>query len=144
MRRMPSTVMDDDVRRLLDGPNVAHIATLMQDGSPHVVPVWVTRDGDLVRLVKIGGSVGLRNVERDHRVAMSITERGNQYVSARLRGVAVAFDHGDTATEWLHRIARQYTGEDYPDPTIDIVLVTVQLEHATFNRITSFDDSIVP
>jgi hypothetical protein len=58
---MARVVIDDDVRRLLDGPNVAHVATLMHDGSPHVVPVWVARDGDLVRLVEIGGSVGLRN-----------------------------------------------------------------------------------
>ena len=141
---MPDSVMSDEVRRLLDGPNVGHMATLTADGSPHVVPVWVASDGDVVRLVKIGGSVGLHNIERDRRVAMSIVERGNQYVSARLRGVVVAFERGDVATEWLHRITRQYTGRDYPDPTIDIVLVTVQVEHATFNRIETFDDSFTP
>ena len=26
--------LSDEVKRLLDGPNFAHLATLMQDGSP--------------------------------------------------------------------------------------------------------------
>ena len=45
------------------------------------------------------------------------------------------------SSQWLHRITRQYTGEDYPDPTIDIVLVAVRLERATFSRIERFDDT---
>ena len=54
------------------------------------------------------------------------------------------FERGAVATCWLHRITRQYTGQDYPDPTIDIVLVTLLPESASFNRIESFDDSFTP
>jgi hypothetical protein len=30
-----------EIKGLLDRPNFAHLATLMADGSPHGVPVWV-------------------------------------------------------------------------------------------------------
>ena len=31
--------LNADVRRLLDRPNYAHVATLLPDGAPHTVPV---------------------------------------------------------------------------------------------------------
>jgi hypothetical protein len=36
--------LSPDIRKLIDGPNFAHLATLMPDGSPQSAPVWVTRD----------------------------------------------------------------------------------------------------
>ena len=36
-----STPLSQDVKQLIDGPNFAHLATLMADGSPQSVPVWV-------------------------------------------------------------------------------------------------------
>jgi Pyridoxamine 5'-phosphate oxidase len=35
-------------RRLFDGPNFAHLASLMPDGSPQSTPVWVSREGDRI------------------------------------------------------------------------------------------------
>jgi Pyridoxamine 5'-phosphate oxidase len=31
-----------DARAVLDRPNIAHIATVLPDGAPRVVPTWVT------------------------------------------------------------------------------------------------------
>ena len=40
--------LSKEIRALLDGPNYAHLATIMRDGSPHVATVWVAREGDLI------------------------------------------------------------------------------------------------
>ena len=40
--------LSDEIRTLLDGPNFAHLATLMPDGSPQSVPVWIGREDDRV------------------------------------------------------------------------------------------------
>jgi len=40
--------LSNEVRALLDGPNFAHLAALMPDGSPQSVPVWVGREGDRI------------------------------------------------------------------------------------------------
>jgi hypothetical protein len=40
---MPA-LLSDDIKSLVDGFNFAHLATLMPDGSPQSVPVWVGRE----------------------------------------------------------------------------------------------------
>ena len=40
--------LSDEIRQLLDRPNFAHLATLMPDGSPQSVPVWIGREGDRI------------------------------------------------------------------------------------------------
>ena len=41
-------MLNPDVRRVLDGTSLAHLATVMPDGSPHSVPLWVGTHGDQV------------------------------------------------------------------------------------------------
>jgi Pyridoxamine 5'-phosphate oxidase len=53
------------VKRLLDRPNYAHVATLLPDGAPHTVPVWIAREGEDV--VILTGPV------RGKRVIPSVT-----------------------------------------------------------------------
>jgi len=36
-----ATALPEDVKKLIDGPNFAHLATIMPDGSPQSAPVWV-------------------------------------------------------------------------------------------------------
>jgi len=120
-------MFDDRTRALIDGPHMGHVATLMPDGSPHVVPVWLARDGERVQFVKVEGSVGLRNLERDSRLSISILDRDNQFLMAHLRGQAVGFERDKPVVlDWLDSAARQYAGRDYATPDDDVVLVTVQ------------------
>jgi hypothetical protein len=37
--------LPDGVRALCDGANIAHLATLMPDGAPHSVSLWVGVEG---------------------------------------------------------------------------------------------------
>lgn len=36
------------VKALVQGPNYGHLATLLPDGSPHSVPLWIDMEGDRV------------------------------------------------------------------------------------------------
>jgi PPOX class probable F420-dependent enzyme len=69
--------LSDDVKRLIDGPNFAHLATIMADGSPQVAPVWVSRDGDRVLIGTSSTSLKARNAARDPRVALSVIDFAN-------------------------------------------------------------------
>jgi hypothetical protein len=42
------SVLSDRDRELFEGSNIGHLATLNDDGSPQVSPVWVDLEGDLV------------------------------------------------------------------------------------------------
>jgi hypothetical protein len=33
--------LPDEVRALFEAPNYAHLATVLPDGGPHTVPLWV-------------------------------------------------------------------------------------------------------
>ena len=78
--------LTDDVKRLFDGPNFAHLATVMPDGSPQSAPVWVTREGDRILVGTGEGSLKAKNTRRDPRVALSIVDGTNPYVEAQIRG----------------------------------------------------------
>lgn len=104
----------EDVRPLLEGRNFAHVATLLPDGSPHSVPVWVGIEDDRVVFFTQEGSRKARNVERDPRVAISVVDHERPYLSAHLRGQVVGKREGDAALEVMDRLARRYTGKDFP------------------------------
>jgi PPOX class probable F420-dependent enzyme len=74
---------------LFDKPVFAHLATLMNDSSPQVTPVWVDYDGTHVRFNSALGRVKDKNVRRDPRVAMSIQALANPYRYLQVRGRVV-------------------------------------------------------
>jgi PPOX class probable F420-dependent enzyme len=122
------TALPDDVRALFDGANYAHVATLMPDGSPHSVPVWIGMEGDHVAFLTSPGSRKARNLERDPRVAISVTAHDQPFAMASVRGIAERLE-GDAAWEVIDRIAHKYIGQPYPLRT-DRVVFLVEPEHA--------------
>ena len=74
------------VKELLDSPCMAHLATIMPDGSPQSSPVAVITDGDHILVSSAKHTVKARNMIRDPRVAISMTHSENPWFSLRLRG----------------------------------------------------------
>jgi PPOX class probable F420-dependent enzyme len=124
-----SSVMPDHVRTLLDGPNVAHLATLLPDGAPHNVPVWVDLEGDRVAFLTGPDSRKALNIERDPRVAISITDRDQPFTMATVQGRVTAVLDGDPAWEIIDRISQKYIGQPY-EPRSGRVVFLVEPEHA--------------
>ena len=104
--------LDEGLRRLLEGRNYAHLATILPDGSPHSVPVWVGLEGDRIAFFTQPQSRKARNLERDPRVALSLIDLENPYRSAWIRGHVV--ETRDDALDVIDRISQRYTGEDFP------------------------------
>ena len=124
------TEMINEVRRLLERPNYAHIATLLPDGAPHSVPVWIDVEGpDEVVILTSPGSRKARNVKRDPRVAISITDVDQPFASVLIRGQVTELIEGDRAWEIIDRIARKYTGQPYPLRT-DRIVLRIKPDHA--------------
>ena len=102
-----------DARRLLEGINYAHLATLMADGSPKVDPVWVELQGDLILVATDAKSIKAVNVERDARVAMSITAFDDPYDQLLVRGRVVEIRPDDDLVV-LDRMSQKYLGAAFP------------------------------
>jgi PPOX class probable F420-dependent enzyme len=107
-------MLDPDVRSVLDGTSLAHLATVLPDGSPHTVPLWVGTHGDQVVFLTGPGSRKARNLRRDPRVALSLTPADNPFQPVVIRGRVVEWLEGDLAWEIIDRISAKYTGAPYP------------------------------
>lgn len=117
-----------DVRRLFEGANYAHLATLLPDGGPHSVPLWVGLEGNRIAFLTSPASRKARNLEHDPRVAISITDREQPYAMAVLRGRVAERLDGEAAWAVIDRLSQKYTGQPYPLRT-DRVAFLVEPDH---------------
>lgn len=86
----------------------AHLATVNPDGSPQVTPLWVDTDGESVLLNTALGRVKTRNLERDPRLAISITDFENPYSQLMVSGRAELVQEG--AAEHIRQFQYKYHG----------------------------------
>jgi len=105
--------LSDETKLLLDGANFAHFATLMNDGSPQSVPVWVGREGDRVVICTGESSLKARNTARDARVALSMVDFHNPYSEVQIRGRVIE-RRPDPELKILDPISVKYTGKPFP------------------------------
>jgi PPOX class probable F420-dependent enzyme len=116
----------DEVRALLEGRNFAHLATLLPDGSPHSVAVWIgAQDGRVVFFTQ-PTSRKARNLERDPRVAVSLVDRDNPYSTAWLRGRVVETRTGEAALPTIDALSVRYTGRPFPMRSGTVFVVEVE------------------
>jgi PPOX class probable F420-dependent enzyme len=121
-----------DVRALLEGRNFAHVATVLPDGGPHAVPVWVDTEGDRIVFFTQAGTRKARNLERDGRIAISLVDGENPYRTAQIRGRVVARRTGDAAEVVIERLARKFTDAPFPWRSPNSVLYVIEPERVRF------------
>jgi PPOX class probable F420-dependent enzyme len=92
----------------------AQLATLMEDGSPQVTPVWFDYKNGKFIVNTARGRVKDRNMSRDARVALDIVDPDNPYSHLAVRGKVVrrTEEGGD---ESIDKLAKKYLDKDkYP------------------------------
>ena len=127
--------LSDEIRQLLDRPNFAHLATLMPDGSPQSVAVWIGREGDRIIVCTGENSLKGKNTRRDPRVALSIVDFDNPYVEAQIRGRVVE-RRPDPDLKVIDPISHKYVGKPFPfrSPEGRVALV-IEVEKARYTKL---------
>lgn len=102
-----------DVVTLLRRPSTCFLATSMPDGSPQVTQTWVDTDGERVLINSVRGHVKTRNIERDPRVAVAVSDPDDpsRYVQVRGRVIEVTTDG---AADHIEALSEKYLGGPYP------------------------------
>ncbi len=119
-----SSVIPEEMKDLLDKPIVASLSTVMPDGSPQVTPVWFDYDGSNIRINSAKGRVKDKNMRRDPRVAIVMTEPTNPYRYLEVRGHVETIDES-AADAHIDSLAKRYMDLDaYPFRTPEEVRVT--------------------
>ncbi len=107
--------LTESVRELLDAPNFWHLGTINPDGRPQINPMWIDREGDNIVINTAIGRRKEKNLRRDPRVTLSITEPDNPYNYCEIRGEVVDYIEGDEAEASIDSLAKKYIGKDeYP------------------------------
>jgi len=120
--------LEPQVAELFGGGHVVHLTTLRADGSPQSRPVWsIVHDGNVVFFTQ-PSSPKARDVARDPRVALSVTDRANSYRSAWLRGHVMRVVEGDEALAIIDRISHAYIGEPFPMRTGNVYVVATDAQ----------------
>ncbi|SEF29654.1 PPOX class probable F420-dependent enzyme [Amycolatopsis pretoriensis] len=114
-------MLNEDVRRILSTNVVAHLATVLPDGAPHSIPLWVDPEGDHIAIMTGPDSRKARNLRRDPRVALSLTPADNPFEPVIIRGRVVEWIDGDRGWEIVDRIATKYIGQGYPREQVRVV-----------------------
>ena len=98
----------DDVRRLLERPNPAVIATLRADGHPVSVATWYAMEGDQVLVNMDEGRRRLDHLRADPRVSLTVLAE-DWYTHVSLFG-RVARMYDDEGLVDMERAMPGYTG----------------------------------
>jgi PPOX class probable F420-dependent enzyme len=104
----------EPVAKLLEGRNLAFVATLMKDGWPQITPTWVDIEDGKILVNTAEGRLKQKNISRDGRIAISVADQNNPYHMVTVRGRVVEQTNAG-ADEHVDKLAKKYLGvEKYP------------------------------
>jgi PPOX class probable F420-dependent enzyme len=95
---------------LLKGKNFAHFATLNEDGSAHVAPLWIDVEDDGGHVL-VNSAVGRKkdsNIRRDPRVVVSVHSQDDPYTWTAISGTVVSIETGDVAEAHIDFLNQKY------------------------------------
>jgi PPOX class probable F420-dependent enzyme len=110
MREMSESEWREFIMR---GTHTGKIATVREDGRPHVVPVWFLLRDDGLFFTTWHTTVKAKDMHRDPRVAICIDDETFPFSFVMIEGQVEILD--PTAEEFVNmatEIARRYVGDD--------------------------------
>jgi PPOX class probable F420-dependent enzyme len=128
MTEIPAAYLD----LLLEKKPLAHLATVMPDGSPQNTPVWFDYVDGKIRVNSALGRTKVRNMTLGAKVALSISDPGNPDRYVQLRGTVTRVRQDEVAAAHIDQLAFKYMGVD-KNPYANPVDIRVMFEITPFS-----------
>ncbi|MEE6259126.1 PPOX class F420-dependent oxidoreductase [Plantactinospora sonchi] len=108
---------------LLTRPLFANLATLRPDGAPQSNVMWFDWDGERIRMTHTRTRQKFRNLQRDPRVALSITDPDDPYRFLEVRGVVEKVEDDDAQASFYRSLQERYDNVyDIKDAPVRVVV----------------------
>ncbi|MEI5131807.1 PPOX class F420-dependent oxidoreductase [Streptomyces libani] len=104
---------DEWQRFLSEGTRTGKLATVRDDGGPHVAPVWFLMDGDELVFNTGQETVKGRNLARDGRVALCIDDDRPPFSFVVVHGSAEISNELADVRHWATRYMGEERAEEY-------------------------------
>lgn len=100
---------------LLAQAHTGKLATVREDGRPHVAPIWFDLDGETVVFMTGESTVKARNIRHDERVCLCVDDEHPPFSYVQIEGIATLTDNMAELRYWATQIAGRYMGADLAD-----------------------------
>jgi PPOX class probable F420-dependent enzyme len=118
-----------DVRKLLEAPNYVHLSTPRAAGSPRNWVVWAGLEDDHILVCTSDAIAKAKDMRRDPRVALSLTDNANPYRLAAIQGRVVEV-RSDEGCRYMDPISFKYTNAPFPSRGPDRVCFVIAADKA--------------
>jgi PPOX class probable F420-dependent enzyme len=112
-------MLSEKTRQLAEGANHAVLTTLFPSGRPQTNVVWIDHDGEHLLVNSETERQKVRNVRRDPRVAVLVSDSEDFEIWVEVRGRVVEIVEGEEARRHIDKLSQKYLGiSDYPNPIV--------------------------
>lgn len=112
---MPSMTESQWKAFVQEGTRTGKLATVREDGRPHVMPVWFVLDGDDLVFMTGAETVKGRNLQRSGRCSFCVDDERPPFAFVTISGSVEIDDDVGAMLPWSVRIAERYMGADLAD-----------------------------
>ena len=108
------TMTEQQARDFLSaGTRTAKLATVREDGRPHVAPIWFVLDDDGTLVFTTGsGTMKGRAIQRHPAVCLCVDDEAPPFAFVMIDGTAETSEDPDDLLDWATRIGARYMGPD--------------------------------
>jgi len=109
---MPTKMISEEILAYIDEkPRTARLATVREDGRPHVSTIWIVRDGEEIVFTTWHTSVKGRNLTRASQAAVSVDDMsdGSSYIA--IEGTVTIDPDPAQSRIWATKLGAKYMGE---------------------------------
>ena len=108
--------LDEDTVRLAKAGNLATVVTLMPNGQPQALPLWIDTDGENILVNTEPQRQRGKNLARDPRITVLIQSSDDPWDWSEVRGHVARTVTGPEASQHIEELSQRYTGGPYRAP----------------------------
>ena len=109
---MQTMTLDETHQFLMAGTRTGKLATVREDGRPHLAPIWFVLDGETLIFNTWHTTVKAQNIRRDPRVSLCVDDDQPPFSFVVVEGtIEILNSTPEEKIEWATCIARRYMGD---------------------------------
>ncbi len=110
---MPRKMSRDEIYAFLqERPRTGHLATVREDGRPHVATIWIAVDGEDIVFTTFETSVKGKNLRRTGYAALSVDDPHAPFSFVALEGPVTIDDDPGQLHHWATVLGGRFMGAD--------------------------------